>query len=234
MDAAEEKTPSSEAAPPEVAPDRLIRDRLITWSTPVFRMGRALTGLELLVLHRMQVQGKHHLPAGPVLLVSNHQSFLDIPLVANASRPRHVCFVARETLADSRFIGWIMHHSGAVLIKRGGADRAALTDMVAHLRAGDSVCIFPEGTRSRDGSLGEFKAGALFAAKRARVPIVPVGIRGGTDAYPRTAVLPRLRRIGLRYGKPIDSGAKDALDQARSAIQNMIGDGSFASGEPSP
>jgi 1-acyl-sn-glycerol-3-phosphate acyltransferase len=213
---------------------REVERKLITRSTPVYRIGRTLTGLELLVLHRMQVEGKENLPAGPVLLISNHQSFLDIPLVANAARPRHVCFVARETLADSRFLGWVMHHSGVVLIKRGGADRAALRKMVGHLRADDSVCIFPEGTRSRDGSLGEFKAGALFAAKRARVPIVPTGIRGGCDAYPRTAALPRPGRIGIRFGKPLDPRSTDALEQARSAIQHMIGDGSFASGEASP
>lgn len=206
---------------------------LITWSTPVFRLGRFLCWMELLLMHRMRVEGRENVPDGPVVLLSNHQSFLDIPLVANALRHRHVCFVARETLARSRFLGWIMHHSGAVLIKRGGADRAALNEMVGHLRAGDCVAIFPEGTRSRDGSLGEFRGGALLAARRAGVPIVPTAIRGAVEAMPRSAVLPRPRRIGIRFGKPLDPRDEGTLERARSQILSMIGDGGFASGAPS-
>jgi len=229
MSTGEEKPEATAVAEPTSSGEE---SQLITWSTPVYRLGRLVLGMELVLMHRMKVEGKEHLPDEPVLLISNHQSYLDIPLVANAYRPRHVCFVARESLARSRFLAFIMRHSGAVLIERGGADRAALNDMVAHLRAGDTVCVYPEGTRSRDGTLGEFKAGALFAAKRARVPIVPVGIRGGVQAQPKGASFPRFERMGLRFGKPLDPRSKEALERARADIQTMIGDGTFASGEP--
>jgi 1-acyl-sn-glycerol-3-phosphate acyltransferase len=207
---------------------------LITWSTPVFRAGRFACKVELKLLHRLSVHGRENVPTeGGVLLVCNHQSFLDIPIVA-ASLKRHVCFVARESLARSRFLAFLMHHSGAVLIKRGVADRQALQDMVGHLRAGDCVAVYPEGTRSRDGSLGEFRAGALFAAKRARVPIVPAGIRGAFEALPRDAKLPRPRRVALSYAPPIDGRDPEAMDRAREAIAAMIGDGRYGTMSGSP
>jgi len=200
----------------------------ITWSTPAYRFGRFLSWCELRLLHRMKVEGKEHLPReGSFLIVSNHQSFLDIPLVAAALMERHVCFVARATLARSRFMAWLMRRSGAVLIQRGAADRRALSEMVEHLRAGDAVCVFPEGTRSPDGRLGEFLPGALFAARRARVPLVPAGIHGALDAMPRDARFPRLRRVGIRFGPPIDGSLPEAMELARERIAGMIGDGRF-------
>ena len=215
------------ADPSETTPERPAEEPLITTATLPYRVGRFLTGTWLRTLHRLSVEGREHLPReGGVLLVSNHQSFLDIPVVAAGAR-RHVCFVARDTLAESRFLAWIMRESGAVLIRRGTADRQALGEMVRHLEAGDAVCVFPEGTRSRDGSLGEFRQGALFAAKRARVPIVPVGIRGAIEALPRGKSLPSPRRIGIRFGAPIDGSRRDSMEIAREAISGMIGDGRF-------
>ena len=204
------------------------RSELITWPTPAYRLGRRLCWCELKLVHRLRVEGKQLLPRqGGYLIVANHQSFLDIPLVAAALMERHVCFVARATLARSRALAWLMRRSGAVLIQRGAGDRQALADMVAHLVAGDVVCVFPEGTRSLDGSLGEFLPGALFAAKRARAPIVPAGIRGAFEVLPRNARYPRPRRVGIRFGQPIEGSDRDAMDRAREAILGMIGDGRF-------
>lgn len=195
----------------------------ITWSTLAYRVGRRLCWLELRIWHRLRVRGREHLPeGGPFLLVANHQSFLDIPIVAAALMDRHVCFVARESLANFRPLGWLMRRSGAILIRRGSSDRAALTEMVEHLRAGDLVCVYPEGTRSPDGSLREFLPGALFAAKRARVPIVPVAIQGAHRALPRGGVFPRPARITLRFGPPVDGARKDAMDAARTWIAGVI------------
>lgn len=200
----------------------------------VYRFGRFVSGSFLVAWNRLRVEGREHVPStGGVLIVGNHQSFLDIPAVAWAAR-RHVAFVARESLARSRFLAWLMRESGAVLVRRGVGDRSALRAMAAHLEAGDCVAVFPEGTRSRDGSLGEFRGGALFVARRAGVPILPVGIRGAVDALPRDARFPRPRRIGVRFGAPVAPDAPDALERARDAIAAMIGDGGFASVPPAP
>lgn len=118
-----------------------------------------------------------------------------------------------------------MRQSGCMLIQRNSADRAALEAMIAHLELGDCVGIFPEGTRTNDGSLGVFRAGAIVAARRAGVPIVPAGIRGGIDALPRGRIVPRPRRISLTFGAPIAPDAEGALERAKAVIAEMIGDG---------
>jgi len=214
--------------PPAQEPSAQRDAPLIAHSTPVYRVGRMVCRIELRLCHRLSVTGVENVPReGGVLLVANHQSFLDIPIVSAILPHRHVCFVARDSLTRSRFLAFLLHHSGAVLIRRGAADRRALGEMVEHLRAGDAVCVYPEGTRSSDGSLGEFRPGALFAAKRARVPIVPIGIRGAIDALPRTAKLPRLRRIAVSVGDPIDGSDPEAMNLARESIAGMIGDGRY-------
>ena len=193
----------------------------------MYRISRIVCVTVLSTWNRLRVEGREQVPRqGGALLLANHQSFLDIPVVA-AATPRHVAFVARESLAESRFLAWLMRGCGAILIRLGSADRAALSAMIERLVAGDCGAVFPEGTRSRDGSLGKFRAGAVFAARRARVPIVPVGIRGAIQALPRDVVLPRPRRIGVRFGTPLAPASPDALGQARGAIAAMIGDGSF-------
>jgi 1-acyl-sn-glycerol-3-phosphate acyltransferase len=197
----------------------------LTHSTLVYRLGRTVCRLELALLHRMVVRDRQHIPSrGGCLVVANHQSFLDIPIVA-AAVPRHVAFVARDTLARSRFLAFLMRQSGSVLVKRASADRAALERIIDHLRAGDCVAVFPEGTRSREGSLGEFRAGAMFAARRAGVPMIPAAIVGAVDAMPRSARVPRPRRIEIRFAPPVLPEGEDAFERVRAAIVARLGDG---------
>lgn len=197
---------------------------LITEATWVYTTGRFLTGTCLRLYNRLQVEGSEHLPAeGGALIVANHASFLDIPTIASTTR-RHVSFVARDSLAKSRFLAWVMRESGVVLLRRGAADRRALREMGDHLKAGDLVTVFPEGTRSTDGSLGEFRPGAAFAARQSRVPIVPAAILGSFAAYPRGCRFPRPAKIRVRYGAPIASDHPEALEQARAAIAALLQD----------
>jgi 1-acyl-sn-glycerol-3-phosphate acyltransferase len=203
------------------------REPLVVEARAVYRLGRGLLVGYLALWHRLRVENFEHLPArGGVLLVANHQSFLDIPVLAVAA-PRHVAFVARATLARSRFLAFLMRESGCVLIRPNTPDRSALEAMIAHLEAGDCVAVFPEGTRTRDGSLGTFRAGAVVAARRARVPIVPAAIRGAFEGWPRGRVLPRPARISVRFGAPIPADSEHPLAEARRVIAEMIGDESI-------
>jgi 1-acyl-sn-glycerol-3-phosphate acyltransferase len=100
--------------------------------------------------------------------------------------------------------------------------------MIAHLEQGDCVAVYPEGTRTRDGSLGVFRAGAVIAARRAGVPIVPACIRGAFEAWPRDRKLPRPRRIHVRFAAPIPPATENAIEVARGRIAELIGDGRAA------
>ena len=201
---------------------RTARGPLIVHSRPGYRIIRAFLVVYLKLWHRLRIEGREHLPReGGVLIASNHQSFLDIPLVAVAA-PRHVAFVARSTLASSRLVNFLMRQSGSVFVRQNTADRAALEDMIAHLEHGDCVAVFPEGTRTRDGSLGTFRPGAAVAARRAGVPVVPLAIFGAFEAMPRARLIPRPRRITVRIGPPVPPGTEDTLGRARSTIAALL------------
>ena len=204
----------------------------MTWITPGYRVARALSRLLFLPGGR-RYEGLEHVPeSGGCVIAANHLSFLDIPLVA-ASLDRHVCFVARDTLARSRPLAWLMRQCGAVLVRRGQADRPALREMGAHLERGDCLAIFPEGTRSPDGRMGEFRRGALMVARQAGVPIVPAGIRGTGRFLGTGQKLPRPGPVSIRYAAAIDPMEPDALARARQAIASLIGDEApVRAGEP--
>ena len=200
--------------------------------TLVYRACRASVWTYLHLRHRMRVEGLEHLPRqGGALIVANHQSFLDIPLLA-AATSRHISFVARKSLADSALLGFIMRQCGAVLIQRGAPDRAALREMQEHLQGGDLLAIFPEGTRTSDGSVGEFKAGALLAARKAGVPLIPAGIRGSFQVWPRSRSRPGPGRMAVRFQPPVDVSRPGALEAVRGAVLEAVGDGSFAGKPP--
>jgi 1-acyl-sn-glycerol-3-phosphate acyltransferase len=109
-----------------------------------------------------------------------------------------------------------------VLIRPNTPDRAALEAMIAHLVAGDCVAVFPEGTRTKDGELGVFRAGAAIAARRAGVPIVPACIQGAFEAWPRSNALPRPRRVRARFGEPLAGERENVMEEARARIAAML------------
>lgn len=201
--------------------------KIYAHKTLVYNICRLVMLAYLKLRNRMVAEGTEHLPReGGALIVANHQSVLDIPLLAASTR-RHISFVARKSLANSKLLAFIMKECGAVLIDRGAGDRAAMREMLEHIRQGDLVAIFPEGTRTHDGSVGEFKGGALLAARKAKVPIIPAGIRGSYEIWPRSQKLPGGGRIAVRYAAPVSAADKDALEQVRGAVVAGVGNGSF-------
>ncbi len=205
-------------------------------STLFYSVGRLISKGVLLAMHRPAVEGTEHMPReGGVVIASNHQSFVDITLIASAVR-RHVAFVARSTLRQSRLLAFIMKQSGVILVHRDRADHSAVRSMVDYLQRGGCVALFPEGTRTRTGSLGRLRSGAVIAARKAGVPIVPAGVRGCFDIFPPGRKIPRFGRVGLRFGAPIDPSADGALETLRAEIARLCGDdgpspGSF---DPNP
>jgi 1-acyl-sn-glycerol-3-phosphate acyltransferase len=137
-------------------------------------------------------------------MVTNHQSFLD-PWLVGIAPHRQIHYMARDTLFKGGLLHAIIERLNAFPIKRGAADRAALSMAVERLDKGFIVNIFPEGTRSEDGTIGPIAPGMSIILNRCKkdVPIVPVVIDGAFAAWPRNRKMPKGYPIRLIHGKAI-------------------------------
>lgn len=175
-----------------------------------------------LLLWPARVEGHEHVPDhGGALIIANHGSLLDIPAVAQAAGPRHAAFVARRSLTTSRFMDRLLEGTEAILVEPGTSDRAALRQIVDDLKAGNLVVIFPEGTRCVDGRLQAFKGGAVMSARMAGVPIIPCGVEGAYDAWPRHRRWPRRKRIHVRFSGPVDPSGADLLPYLENTVAEL-------------
>ncbi|HEV7728032.1 MAG: plsC [Modestobacter sp.] len=159
---------------------------------------------------RPTVTGRENVPAtGPVILASNHLSFIDsiaIPLVA----PRRVGYLAKaEYWQGTGFVGWLQRALftalGALPVERGThrAAQGALDTALGVLQSGGAFGIYPEGTRSKDGRLARGKTGVAWLALTADCPVVPVAVRGTDRVQPVGASWPRPYRVSITFGEPL-------------------------------
>ena len=138
------------------------------------------------LVYRVRFSGRENIPAaGGVLIVSNHQSHFDPPLVGIGC-PRQMNYVARETLFGFRLFGWILKSVGGIPIDRDGFGLRGIKESLKLLKRGEMVLIFPEGTRTSDGEIGRFRPGFTTLAARSNAAILPVAIEGGFQVWPRT------------------------------------------------
>ena len=148
---------------------------------------------------------------GGLLVLASHQSHLD-PLLLGLVCERRLSSLARSSLFRWGPFGAIIAALDAISIDREASPVAAMKLMIRKLRGGGGLTIFPEGTRTRDGRLGEVKSGFALVAKRAGVPILPVAIVGAWECWPRTRWLPRPGRIRLEFGALIPAGEVAKMD----------------------
>ena len=167
---------------------------------------------------------------GAALICSNHQSHLDPILVANACSKRYISFVARESLFRFRPFGWLIRTFGAFPINRD-AGLGGIKTTLKKLKNGEMVLIFPEGTRTPDGQLKEFKSGFCAIARRGRVPIIPLAIEGAYEAWPRSSRIPGMGRVRIKTGEPIpvekiaelsDEALTSLVQQAVAQLQSEL------------
>jgi 1-acyl-sn-glycerol-3-phosphate acyltransferase len=143
--------------------------------------------------------GRENVPAGPLLICSNHRSWFDPPLVSLAV-PREIGFLAKAELFKNFFFGRLIWAVNARPIRRGTVDRAAVEHITNHLKNSIPVLVFPEGTRSRTGSMQPPRPGVGMLARQCDVPILPVYITGSFRMGRRPFAW---RRVQVRLGTPI-------------------------------
>ena len=167
-------------------------------------MTRVLARLVGVILFRIRCQGREHFPrAGGALICANHQSFFD-PVLVGLACDRRVNYLARESLFHFGPFGWLIRWYDAIPIQREGMGIGGLKESLRRLKQGEMVLIFPEGTRTMDGQVKRLQPGFCALARRAKVPLVPVGIDGAFDAWPRGQSLPGWAVIHLDIGQPLE------------------------------
>jgi 1-acyl-sn-glycerol-3-phosphate acyltransferase len=199
-----------------------------------YRLGHTVLKPLSRVLYRPTITGTENVPlTGGVILASNHLSFIDsfaIPLAA----PRQVHFLAKDdyftrTGLRGRVTRDLFESLGAIPVDRHSS-RAAQESLDAALKVlgeGEAFGIYPEGTRSRDGRLYRGRTGVGFLALTAKVPVVPVALAGTEDIQPVEARIPRLARVSVTFGRPIDFTERFAgmpQGRARRAVTDEIMD----------
>lgn len=166
---------------------------------------------------RYRARGIAHLPqAGGALLLVNHQSFLD-PLLVGLPLTRPVSFLARDSLFRVPVIGHILRNTYVMPISREATSTASLREAIRRMEAGFYVGIFPEGTRTDDGHVGTLKPGFLALLRRTRVPVIPVGIAGAYEAYPKKRLFPSIGKVRVVYGAPFDRTQLESYGKADEA-----------------
>jgi glycerol-3-phosphate dehydrogenase (NAD(P)+) len=153
-----------------------------------------------LIYLRMKRMGREHIPAeGPVILASNHRSFFD-PFVIGTMTRRPVYYVAKKELFQyNRILSWVLNALGAFPVDRGVGDQDTIETAKAILNRGEIVLMFPEGTRTRPGSLGKPKRGVGRLALETGAPVVPIAIIGTEDIRRGWRIRPR--KVRLRAGR---------------------------------
>jgi 1-acyl-sn-glycerol-3-phosphate acyltransferase len=187
-----------------------------------------LLGPWLRLLYRPQVEGLEHIPKdGPAILASNHLSFSDsffLPLVV----PRHITFLAKaEYFTGTGIKGWLSRAFfsgvGQVPIDRSGgkASDAALNTGLRVLGQDELLGIYPEGTRSPDGRLYRGKTGVARMALEAGVNVIPVAMIGTREIQPAGQKIPRIRRVGIKIGAPLDFSRYEGMQHDRFVLRSM-------------
>jgi 1-acyl-sn-glycerol-3-phosphate acyltransferase len=169
----------------------------------VYYLGWSCFRLMYATYFRWRVFNPERVPlTGPVILASNHASFLDPPLVGSGLH-RGINFLARESLFRFPGIGWLLRKWNSVPVDRDGGGAAGLRAILDRLLAGGAIILFPEGTRTLDGRLQPARSGVGLTVIKSNAVVVPVRVFGTYEAYGRHVKIPRPHQVSVKYGRPM-------------------------------
>lgn len=187
---------------------KLIVRKIVVWNLYIYCK----------LVHRVKIEGRENIPKeGALIFCGNHKSFLDPPLIQITVK-RKSYFLAKADLYKNcffRILGWAFD---AIPVKRDSKDINAIKTSLKHLKNGDCIAIFPEGTRNGIEKGEKVKDGAAFFAQRSGAKVVPIGISGNSKGF---------GKVKIKYGKPLDFSKYDkddkgALEKITQEIMNAI------------
>jgi 1-acyl-sn-glycerol-3-phosphate acyltransferase len=198
---------------------------------PIYFLGWCAFRAIYAVYFRWKVIAPENVPrSGPVILASNHSSFLD-PMLVGAGIHREINYLARENLFRFPVLGWILHKWQAVPVNREGGGAKGLKAILDRLLAGGAIILFPEGTRSPDGKLQRARSGVGLTVIKSSAPVVPVRVFGTFEAFSRHMRFPKPRRVIVKYGQQMlfqelrleaKTCAKERLKQIYQEVADQI------------
>lgn len=170
-----------------------------------------------IIVYRIEVIGKENIPKDkkqPLIYCGNHRTYADPPLILVTAQ-RHVIFLGKEELGKNKFIAFLKIIFGGIYVKRDSKDVTALKATLKALKSGESIVLFPEGTRNGIEKGQKIKDGAAFFAVKTGAQVIPVGISGGEKPF---------KKITIKYGKPLDysNRSKEELEEITEDIMSKI------------
>ena len=192
-------------------------------------MGYHLSWLAGRIFFRFRVIHRERMiQSGPVILAMNHQSYLDPPLAGTAC-DRAIYFLARRTLLNVPLLGWVLPKLNVIPVNQEGVDRSAIKAVIRVLQAGNGVLVFPEGSRTPDGTLQPAEPGMGLVIAKTLAPVVPMRIFGAREALPRSGGRLRFVPITVVIGEPIffiaadiQPGGKDMYARLSDRVMKAI------------
>jgi long-chain acyl-CoA synthetase len=186
-----------------------------TWFT--FSLFKNISGMLLRMFLRVRSRGVENLPGSPCIITPNHQSFLDSFLVVSLLKKqimKNTYFYAKEKHFKNRLLRFIANRNNIIIMDINKNLKGSIQKMAEALRRGKNLMIFPEGTRTDTGKLGNFKQTFAILSRELNVPVVPVAIKGAYEVMPTGARFPRLfRKVQVEFLHPVypDHGDYETL-----------------------
>jgi 1-acyl-sn-glycerol-3-phosphate acyltransferase len=202
-----------ESAPPSAVPT-------FTRKSWLYSLGQSLFRLLAITIFDLKAYDTQNVPKrGGVLIVSNHQSFLD-PVMLGVKVKRPMSFLAKSELFSNRFFGWLIRGVNAFPVRQGEGDIGAVRETIKRLQEGHVLVMFPEGGRSDDGEVTPMQTGVGLIVRRAgpTVKVVPAAVEGAFQAWSRHRKFFRPWPVRVKYGPPLELSDKKA-----SEIVKIIG-----------